>query len=426
MIIDVNGKRIVFEMLWHPRLSEGDVHRDARAAKSPFLWHADKAFYYGVLNENDSKEKLKAPLYAGAVALMHRWQDVSNLVLVLEAPEVGFIVCAIHQGRPKSGMDRILATQVEVAEVLADFKSVCGSQGFKLYGDIKLPGMDLVTMEDIVASLDSSSQLRRVKSALINPLAFIATGTVVILGAAYAYHTYEHYRAVEAQKKAMAAQKNSQQLYNEELAARRADTTINASALSEMVNPIRELTLSIGGWNLQKVTCNVPAQKQIVCTFDYSRGNATSATYSSFVNTAKDFDTIEFAGENINATKILKSFPFIEQGKAIDAAKSQRDETIEFGSKLQRLSSMGKSKVEPHTPYGVPPAANVAELTTPPIGSAKWEFAGPLRSAKEFRDTPEYATISKIVVNFSDKPAYEVGHSMAMMTVSGNIFSKPN
>lgn len=426
MIIDVNGKRIVFEMLWHPRLSEGDVHRDARAAKSPFLWHADKAFYYGVLNENDSKEKLKAPLYAGAVALMHRWQDVANLVLVLEAPGVGFILCAIHQGRPKSGMDRILATQVEVAEVLADFKSVCGSTGFKLYGDIKLPGMDMVTMEDIVASLDSSAQLRRVKSALINPLAFLATGTVVVLGAMYGYHAYSQYRAAEAQKKAMAAQKNSQQLYNEELTSRRLDASLNASALSEMVSPTRGLTLSIGGWTLQKVTCNVPAQKQIVCTYNYSRGDTSSATYSTFVSTAKDFDTVEFAGDNINATKIYKSLPFIELGKAIDAAKSQRDETIEFGSKLQRLSSVGKSKLDAHTPYGVPPAANVAELTIPPIGSAKWEFAGPLRSAKEFSDAPDYATITQVVINFSGKPAYEIGHSMAMMTVSGTIFSKPN
>lgn len=426
MIIDVNGKRIVFEMQWHPRLSEGDVHRDARAAKSPFVWHADKAFYYGFLNENDSKETLKSPLYAGAVALMHRWQDVPNLVLVLEVPGGGFILCAIHQGRPKSGMDRIVETQVEVANVLADFKTVCGPQGFKLYGDVKLPGMEAFTMEDIVASLDSSSQLRRVKSALINPLAFIATGTVAVLAATYAYHTYAQYRAAEAQRKAMAAQKNSQQLYNEELTARRADSAVTASALPAVLAPVRALTLSLGGWQLQKVICNVPPEKQIVCTFEYSRGEKAGATYNTFVDAAKAFDTVEFAGDVVKATKGYKSLPFVQQGKAIDAAKSQRDETVEFGSRLQRLSNMGKFRMEAHQPFAVPAAANLTELTGPPIGSAKWEFVGPLRSAKAFEDAPDYATVSQIVIAFSDKPAYEASQSMAMMTVSGKIFSKPN
>jgi hypothetical protein len=117
---------------------------------------------------------------------------------------------------------------------------------------------------------------------------------------------------------------------------------------------------------------------------------------------------------------------FIEQGNAIDAAKTKRDEAIEFGSSLQRLSAVGKPKLEDHLPFALPPTAIAGELTSQPIGAARWEFTGPVRSLQGFQDFPAYATISKVVITFTDKPAYGRKESMAMATVNGTIFSKPN
>jgi hypothetical protein len=427
MIFDVSGKRIVFGMLWETRLSEGDVHAKARAAKSPYVWAQEKAFYYGVLNDADRKEKLRKPLYSGAIVLQHRFQDVQNLMLALEIPGGGFIACGLHQGRPRNGCDVIVKDRAELDLLLADFKKLCGIASFKIYGDVKIPGIEPVSMEDIVNSIDTTSQLRRVKSALVNPLAFAAGATVVVAVASYGMHLYTGYRNAEAQRLAAAAQKSSQTVYDEELAARRKDAAIFARSVGDMLAPTLRLPASFGGWPLTKATCNVTIEKQVVCSYEYPRREDGPATYQTFLTAAgKTFDSVEMAGNTITAVKAYKAMPFIEQGKAIDGAKTKREETIEFGSTLQRLSSLGKTKLDDHAPFALPPAAVPGELTSPPLGVAKWEFVGPVRSLKRLSTLPDYATVSSVAVTFTDKPAYDPKQSMAMATVSGMIFSKPN
>lgn len=427
MIFDVSGKRIVFGMEWGALLSEADVHSLAREAKSPFVWTQDKAFYYGVLNAKDRQEKLKAPLYSGAIALQHRFHEVPNLMLALEVPDGTFIACGIHQSRPRSGFDMIVPDQAALEALIKKFKELCKGDSFKLIGDAKIPGIDRVTMADILESVDSTAQLRRVKSALVNPIAAILVGSAIVFGGGYLWHMYSNYRAAKAQRIAMAAQKSSQTLYAEELAARRNDAALLARSVGEILNPIRSAQPSLGGWPLSKTTCNVSIEKQFVCTFEYTRREQSAATYKTFVDAAgKNFDNVEFAGNVAKGTKQFKSPALVDQGKALDAAKTQRDETIEFGSELQRLAKFGKAKLDEHQPFAIPPNAVVGELTTPPLGAANWEFAGPVRSLKGFAGLPAYATISKVVVAFGDKAAYGLQESIGMATVSGRIFSKPN
>lgn len=427
MIFDVSGKRIVFGMQWEALLSESDVHSKARAAKSPFVWTQDKAFYFGVLNATDREEKLKAPLYSGAIALQHRYHDVPNLMLALEVPDGTFIACGIHQARPRNGFDVVVPDKQALEALIKKFKEVCKAESFKLYGDAPLPGIERITMADIMESADSAAQLRRVKSALVTPLAAIVVGSAIIAGGGYVWHVYSQYRTAEAQRLAMAAQKSSQTLYAEELAARRNDAALPARSVAEIVAPIRAMEPSIGGWPLTKATCNVSIEKQFVCTFEFTRREQSLATYKTFVDSAgKRFDNIEFVGNVVKGTKAYKSPALVDQGKALDAAKTQRDETIEFGSELQRLMKFGKPKLEEHQPFAVPANAVVGELTAPPLGVANWEYAGPARSLQGLVALPAYATISKVVVAFSDKPTYSLQESMAMATVSGRIFSKPN
>ena len=165
----------------------------------------------------------------------------------------------------------------------------------------------------------------------------------------------------------------------------------------------------------------------MACTFDYTRRPQTKATYETFLAAAvKDFDSVEFVGETINATKVFTGLAFTDQGKAIDAGKGQREETIEFGTDLQLIEHLGKTKRDQFQPFAVPPTANVAELTAPPVMVAGWEFMGPFRNLKHFASFPQYATISQLSVTYTDKPSYEQAQSLAMVTVSGKIFSKPN
>jgi hypothetical protein len=426
MIFDVDGKRIAFGMQWKSRLSEGNVHRDARAAKSRYFWHAEKAFYFGVLGESDAKVKLKAPLYSGAIALLHRFPDVPNLMIVLALAEGGFLVCGIHQGRPRQGCDAVVQTQLDVSAMLGEFKILCGTQSFKLYGDVHIGGIERATMADVLIGAEQAALLRKTQSAIVNPIAFLAVGAVVVGAGLYGYQSYSAYKKAEAQRLELASKKNSQQLYLEELAIRRRGAAILARNVESTLAPLRAMTMSVGGWRLAKATCNLPAEKQMVCTFDYSRRPGSKGTFETFVAVAKEFDHVEFVGENIQATKIYKTLPFVEMGKAIDAAKTQREEVIEFGSSLQRIGHLGKPKREEFQPFGLPATANLGELTSGPVMSAKWEFVGPFRNAKLLFSFPEYAVINQLGVTYTDMPAYEANQSLAMVTVSGQIFSKSN
>lgn len=434
MIIEHNGKRIAFGMNWKSRLSEGDVHGDARAAKSRFFWYADKAVYFGTLPEEEVKKKQKSPLYAGAVALQHRYTDVPNLVMVLAAPkgdadypDGGYIVCGIHQGRPHSGFDKIVKTEVEVSEMLKAFKALCGIPGFELYGDVKISAITAASWDDVLKGADQTALMRKTKSAMVNPLAFGAAGLVIVGLLGSGYNEYSKYKRIEAQRIAMAAQKNSQQLYEEELVARRLDGTVLAQSVSTVMTPLREMEYSLGGWPLSKATCDMSAEKKMACTFDYQRPEGSKATYETFLVAARQqFDNVEFAGGTIKAAKTFKTVPFTEQGKAIDAAKTQREEVIEFGSTLQRLERLGKHKRGEFQPFGIPPGASAGELTTPPITAAGWEFTTPFRNMKELAAFPGYATIAQLEVTYTDKPAYEPDLSLAMVKVTGKIFSKPN
>lgn len=434
MIIEHNGKRIAFGMHWKSRLSQGDVHGDARAAKSKYFWYTDKAVYFGTLPEGEAKKQQKSPIYAGAVALLHRYPDVPNFVVVLSVPkgnvdypEGGYIVCGIHQSRPRSGYDRIVKTEVEVSDLLKEFKGVCGSLGFALHGDVKITGIIAASMDDVHKGADQTALMSKTKSALVNPMAFGAGSGILIAALAVGYNEYSKYKRVEAQKIALAAQKNSQQLYDEELVARRMDGAVLAKSVAMVLTPLREMTYSLGGWPLSKATCNLPAQKEMACAFDYVRPEGSKATYETFVAAAKQqFDSVEFANGTIKAAKSFKTVPFAELGKAIDAAKTQREEVIEFGSALQRLERFGKQKRDEFQPFAVPAGANPGELTSPPITAASWEFATPFRNMKELAAFPGYATIAQVEVTYTDKPAYELDSSLAMVKVTGKIFSKPN
>jgi hypothetical protein len=430
MIIDATDKRIVFGMEWKTFLGEGDIHREARKTKSPLLWTSEKASYYGVLAEGDRQGKLKQLPYAAAIALLNRYQDAQNLLLVLELDQGGFILCGFHQRRPKQGFDIFVGDESLVQGLLDQFGEVCGPQGFNLHGNVTdIPGIIPASMEDVVAGANAGAQLRRVKSALVNPTVAIVSGVVVLSAAWYGYHAFTKYRAAEAQRKAMAMQKGAQQLYMEELAIRRSDAALLATSVPDAVAPIRLRHPSVGGWKFSKADCSVGVQKQLSCTFTYDRRPGSSATNKSFVEHAKGddaLDSFEFFQDRIVGVKAYTKAAFHDTGKAVDSAKSERDETVEFGSLLQQFARVGKTALTPFKPFAVPSGTNVAELTSPPGGVADWEWNAPLRAMRSLPEFPTYATVSKVVINFSDRPGYEIKQSLAMVTVSGKVFSKPN
>jgi hypothetical protein len=427
MIYQVNGKNIVFGMQWKSMLSQIHVHKEARAAKSPYLWHAEKAFYYGLLGEPDQKGKLKTPMFAGAIALLHRFPDTPNMMLVLGVELGGYIVCGVHQGRPRDRMDIVVEDETAVSRLIQEFSDLCGTEAFVLYGDVEIEGIRPTTLEEIAEAADASVQLRKVQSALVSPLYLMVGVVAVVAIGSYGYTSYSHYRLVEAQKKAAAAQKNSQQMYTDELAARRADVALSAAAASKLLVPFRGLSMSVGGWDLGAASCSPSQMKQVVCDFEYRRGAQHQATFKTFLDSAgKSFDNVDFGDDKIKATRAFKDMTFATVGNAIDGGKKERDEVIEFGSTLQRLSGLGKHSRQSFAPFALPAGANLAELTLPPVSAATWEFNTPLRSLDALETFPAYATVSKIEIVIDKSPKYEMNQSMAMAKVSGTVYTKPN
>lgn len=430
MILTANKKSLVFGMDWRILLGEGDVHKEARKTKSPYLWTGSKAPFYGVLGADDiGKKRQKPPLYSGAIALLNKFPDVPNILLCLAVPEgegEGFIVCGIHQRRPKKEFDLIVQRPMQVVEKLTEFEKICGQQGFKLYGDlIQITNIQPTTLTDLAAAADNASQLYKVKSALVNPAVAVISGTVIVAASWYGIHSFMKFRAAEAQRKAAAAQKGAQELYNEELATRRNDAALVARSVPQVIEPLTNMSASVGGWPLARAECTVPVAKELVCIFDYTRKEESRATYKTFADAAAGFDNVEYGDNKITAAKTFKPAELLTHEKPIDAGKPQRDERIQFGTVLQTYSHFGKTRFEAYTPFAVPSGTNIAELVTPPVGAAKWEWIAPLRSVKDLANFPAYATVSKIVIVYTDKPNYDMKQSFAMATISGTVFSKP-
>lgn len=429
MIVTVNEKRLVFGMTWLPVLSRVQVHKEARSAKSPFLWHAEKSFFYGLLGPDDRTGKFKQPLYSGAIALQHMFYEHPNVLLALRSPDGdGYIVCGIHQSRPRDRTDIFVQTDNEVGKIIDEFTELCGSEGFHFVGDVPLMGIHPLSIEELADSADQVAHLDKAKSTLVNPITIGMMVIAVGFGISTARTYYIQYRNAEIAKKAAAQQKNAQQLYDEELARRRAEVAIDPASVVGAMAWIRALSLSNGGWDLTKVTCNAAQSKEMACALDYARSNYRQATNKTFLDKAgKFFNTVEFSEDSkrITATATIKALPFTTTGAMIDAAKNGRETMIEFGSMLQGFTNIGDQKLTPFKPFALPAAANVGELTKPPIMFAGWEFNGPLRSLDTLNAFPKYLAVKQFTLVISPTAKFELNQSFVTLNVSGDAFAKP-
>lgn len=428
MIIIANGKKLVFEMQWKAMLSQVHVHKEASAAKSQFLWHGENKVYYGLIGKADQGTKLKGPLYSAAIALMHLHPHTQNMLLILNVPEGdGYVACGIYQGRPYDGLDVFLQDDTTVQFLIETFRGLCGLDQYTIFGDANIEGIAELSLDQFAAAADEHALLKKVKSHLVNPVVMLASLACVGMVAVFGYQAYVKHRNAELQRKALETQQNSQQLYDAEIAARRLDVTLPARSASGMLGPLRKMKLSRGGWNLDKITCNVAQTKQMACGLIFLRGRHRQATNKTFLDAAgNDFLTIVFGAEKIDATLTIAALDFATVGAAIDSAVDTRRNQIELGSLLQEYSNLGKQTLAPFEPFAIPPGANTAELTKPPTLAGVWEFSGPLGSLALLRRFPDSATITQIEIKVTDKPIYEVERSFATFKVAGKVFAKPS
>jgi hypothetical protein len=433
MIIEIDGKKLVFGMQWRSMLSQVDVHKEAREARSPYLWHSDKSVYYGFLDPADRKKKehLKQPLYSAAVALIHLHSDVKNFIAVLKLDdELGYAVCAVHQGRPRDGLDLVITDEVEVANVVAQFRQFCGNEPYMVFGDTEIADYAAeMSIQDLVDSLEASAQLKGTKSGLVNPVVITLTALCVGVGGVHGYRMYADYAAKRQQALSQQAEKTSQQLYLGELETRRADAALPIAAAGSLLTSIRTWPLRPGGWNLLRLECSVMLEKKLGCSLTLTRDPKNKvATYKTLVAAlGKEFEAIEFVDtNNVKASTSITGLPLATTGSVVDKAIEWKKEQIEFGSMIQGLSRHGEGSLKAFGPFALPPGMNVDQIETPPSMVAPWTFKAPLRVLPALAAAPAYATLTKIVVDFSKDQTFDVEKSFATMTVDGNLYAKPN
>lgn len=430
MILNIEGKNIVFGMRWKPMLSGLGAAKEARQAKSAFMWHQEKekALSLGLMAENEKRENQKQPLYAGAIAFARMHPETPNMMLVLSVPDSeAYIICAVRQGRPRDKFDAIVENGVDVNQFISNFTDLCDTDSFLLFGDAPIEGIHPLTLKDLARSADQHSQLKKVTSGFVNPI-FIAVAVIIIGVVGYeSINFYTNYRKEQRQKAENANKKSVQQLYAEELILRRQDIALSAAEIRPILLWARNLPISVGGWNLHTITCNVAVTNKIACGLDYTRSKMPSATNKTFVeNSIKMFEGIEFGetGKLIHTTAAISDLKFSTVGAAIDASLQQKDEVIEFGSSLQALSALGDQKLLKYEPFALPAGASASQLTQLPILSAAWEFNGPVRALELLASFPRYVTVKQFVLTLNATPNFEYNGSFATAKITGTVYSK--
>jgi hypothetical protein len=432
MIFNISGKNIAFGMQWKAILSKVNVHRVARIAKSPLFWQAEKAVYYGLLGSTDKKTKLKGPVYSGAAALIHAYHTAegsANILLILQMPDDGgFVVCGIHQGRPKDGCDVVVRSSEQVEAVIERFTAICGQSPFLLIGNVELAGISSISLEEFADDVEASAQLRKASNSNV----LLPACAIAVVAAAYgASHFYGEFVKVRKKKlAAMASQfkKSSQQLYLEEIAARRLDAALPVDSVGPIVQWVRAQDLSGGGWRMKQISCKPAPPKQLACVFAFERGASPRASYKTFLDWAHErFDTVSFdeGSSGITATAQVKGLPFTTLGAVFDAAKAEREERIELGSRLQVAGEYAaKHTFGKFSPYGIAAGMEAGALAPPLFASADWSLDAPVRRLSEIGKLPPYLVLKSIDFTFTTTPGFLEKSSFAHFSAAGTTFAK--
>ncbi len=429
MLIEFENCDVAFGMQWKPLLSKGSAHTQAREAKRSYLWTHEGEHYFGLLSEEDSKVRHKKPLYSGAIQIKKAYPDAINLLAVFAIDDKHFLICGLHQKRPRDGFDTVVAGAHEAGKVIDAFRVLCKGELFTLVGDANMQAMEAADLGNILTShFSHDALLMKTKATNVKRVAMIVGVGVVLYGLILAGdQVYQRHKAANAEI-AEKNKKTPQQRYSDALYAINTQPIWLFKDIGFYVDAVGELSHTIGGWLLSNAECT-RAGDALNCDLTYERSASKLATNQSFVD---DLDGVDLAkvdfggdGRHIYVKKQISHLPVVQTGKVIDAAKTPKIETIEFGSKLQQLTNMGKQDVLAYLPFGVPAGVDVTQLQTPPVMSAKVEMNLPLRALKLADTFPGYVSVDAINLTVGKTPIGATNNSSLKVTLRGQVFAKP-
>lgn len=430
MFIKVNGKNLVVGMKWNVMINDGAVSKAVRSNKAAWYWHAGSAFYYGFIPKGEKVVKKDLPLYSAVIAFATAHAEGNALAIISVPDTEHYVVCGVYQGRPSDGFDVVISSEEAVSEVIDAFTERCADSSFTLYGDINIQQIVPLTLTDLAEQASEFAQLKKIQSELVNPIT-ITLGLVLLgFGANFAYQEYVKYRKQEVAKKLAASQKSAQQIYNDALAMKRKEIGISASDAPVILQRFLQLHPKVGGWDLEKATCNVTQEKTLSCILLFAKGKSYEVNNQTFLNaaTAYGFKSIVYHPDlkANEATWVMNGLPFVTLGEAMDKSIGQQQQWTDFGSQLQKLLPFGTPALTPFAPIVQPTGPDAGQVVISPIVIASWKPSGPARILELLSSFPKYTLISNVTFLFEKSPRYRFNESFMNVQIEGTVFAKNN
>ncbi|AOY97497.1 hypothetical protein BKK79_36735 (plasmid) [Cupriavidus sp. USMAA2-4] len=426
MILTVNNRPVAFGLDWRVLLSRGKPDGLARKSKAALLWADPNGQYAGLLPPAEVPPKRGGPVFAGG-QLVARATSEPNVAYVAEMPgnEHHYLVCCIHQRRPRRDFDQVDRSASQVSDLLAEFATLCGEQGYVLYGDAHLEHLRMLTLQDLVRYADPQAAMRRPAASL--KLTHVAAAVVVVGGSVLGYQAYRDWQTKRAADEAARNTLSAEELYTQALAAAASKPVLLARDLGPYLDWVRGLPVSVGGWGLKGGECKPVGPDRLQCDVRLER-NFAAATNATFLAAAPEAwrSTATFAPDQktVYASESVVLAGWTTVANVLKAALPRADVPGQFLPILQTLAIVGtEPKLDALSPFALPPGVAEGDLKTI-YREGKWTVQMPLRTVPKLTNFPTYASIRSIGIAVDRSPKATSAESFAIVTVTGSILTR--
>ncbi|CAJ0807028.1 hypothetical protein [Ralstonia thomasii] len=424
MILTINNKQMAFGLDWRVLLSKGKPDALAKKSKANLLWADPAGQYVGMLPPGESGAKKGGSVYAGAQLVLRATSD-PNIAYVAEIPGTDrYLVVCIHQRRPRRDFDRVGLTAADVRELLDQFTQLCAGQAMVVYGNAHLEELQSLPLEELVEYAEGHSIMRRPK-VLFGPLHAVAL-VVVIGGVVFGVRAYLDWQARKNLERAALNAPTADEKYAQSIAVLSQQPVMLARDVGAYLGWVRSLPVSVGGWGIRAVDCQLANAEKLTCDVKLER-NFAQATNASFLAAAPEAwrRSVIFDADQKTA-HVTDQVPITATTiKAVLAmAPVGADVPSQFTPKLQGMAVLGtEPKLEALAPYGVPADVQVAEIKSI-YREGVWKTQLPLRSVPRISTLPTYAYIRSLGLTLDKSPKSTPDESFAVVKIVGAILTK--
>lgn len=420
-------KLIVFGLDWHAQVSDIPAKEFANKAGAKWFWSITGNKNLGLLLTEDFGKKIKGPY---SISAMLASSGASFAISFFKLADGTVAMAAIFDGFINGHFDKII-TEDQVPDYLTQAREIADGQELAIITDLEIPDAEVVVATvETVFEKNAKAALTKVKLKTKRSVFGYAVLGLLLIGGYVGYEQYKLYKQEKLRIQMQKQQKNSQQLYDEEIARLKLQPAMSVSELSAVVHDVTSFPSNFQGWKLSSVDCPVTPVNEISCLVSLERHSEYAATYKDVSPslTAMAFTDLNY---NIDLKKItgkikLKSPKLIQQGVLMDAAKQANLAKIEFASQLQDvLKITNEVNLREYQSIPLPAGVQEGDLNAPPLKQALWSIKTPIRGYSLIVPIKNDALITSVRFNISNPNSTStLRSSFVTLEVNGIAFAK--